>query len=70
LAKRRNWPEAFKRQVVAETLEPASSVCAAARGGDEPGRGTRRAVCAVALAPAARRIAAPKRAAYTEAFSA
>jgi hypothetical protein len=26
LAKRRNWPEAFKRQVVAETLEPGSSV--------------------------------------------
>ncbi len=36
LAKRRNWPEAFKRQVVAETLEPGSSVSAAARGGDEP----------------------------------
>ena len=60
LAKRRNWPEAFKRQVVAETLEPGSSVSAAARGGDEPGRGTRRADCAAALAPAARRIARTK----------
>src|SRR5213075_100050 len=26
VGKRRNWPEAFKRQVVAETLEPGSSV--------------------------------------------
>ena len=38
LAKRRNWPEAFKRQVVAETLEPGSSVSivAAARSEHEP----------------------------------
>src|SRR5436190_17320120 len=26
VGKRRNWPEAFKRQVVDETLEPGSSV--------------------------------------------
>lgn len=31
LAKRRNWPEAFKRQVVAETREPGSSVSIVAR---------------------------------------
>ena len=31
LAKRRNWPEPFKRQVVAETLEPGSSVSIVAR---------------------------------------
>jgi transposase-like protein len=33
LAKRRNWPEAFKRQVIAETLEPGSSVSIVARRG-------------------------------------
>ena len=33
-AKRRNWPEAFKRQVVAETLEPGSSVSIVARRHD------------------------------------
>ena len=32
--KRRNWPEAFKRQVVAETLEPGSSVSIVARRHD------------------------------------
>ena len=34
LAKRRNWPEAFKRQVVAETREPGSSVSIVARRHD------------------------------------
>jgi transposase len=34
LAKRRSWPEAFKRQVVAETLEPGSSVSIVARRHD------------------------------------
>src|SRR3954453_20193725 len=34
LAKRRNWPEAFKRQVVAETLERGSSVSIVARRHD------------------------------------
>jgi transposase len=34
LAKRRNWSEAFKRQVVAETLEPGSSVSIVARRHD------------------------------------
>src|SRR2546430_5065366 len=34
LVKRRNWPEAFKRQVVAETLEPGSSVSLVARRHD------------------------------------
>src|SRR5256886_5945260 len=34
LVKRRNWPEAFKRQVVAETLEPGSSVSIVARRHD------------------------------------
>ncbi len=34
LAKRRNWPEAFKRQVVAETLEAGSSVSIVARRHD------------------------------------
>src|SRR6476646_10142459 len=34
LAKRRNWPEAFKRQVVAETLKPGSSVSIVARRHD------------------------------------
>ena len=34
MAKRRNWPEAFKRQVVAETLEPGSSVSLVARRHD------------------------------------
>src|SRR5437764_7187581 len=34
LAKRRNWPEAFKRQVVAETLEPGASVSLVARRHD------------------------------------
>ena len=34
LVKRRNWPEAFKRQVVAETLEPDSSVSIVARRHD------------------------------------
>jgi transposase len=34
LAKRRNRPEAFKRQVVAETLEPGSSVSIVARRHD------------------------------------
>src|SRR5437763_3426245 len=34
LAKRRNWPEAFKCQVVAETLEPGSSVSIVARRHD------------------------------------
>ena len=34
MAKRRNWPEAFKRQVVAETLEPGSSVSIVARRHD------------------------------------
>jgi transposase len=33
-AKRRNWPEAFKRQVIAETLEPGSSVSIVARRHD------------------------------------
>ena len=31
---RRNWPEAFKRQIVAETLEPGSSVSIVARRHD------------------------------------
>src|SRR5437762_14392424 len=34
LAKRRNWSEAFKRQIVAETLEPGSSVSLVARRHD------------------------------------
>ena len=34
LVKRRNWPEAFKRQVVAETLEAGSSVSMVARRHD------------------------------------
>jgi transposase len=34
LVKRRNWSEAFKRQVVAETLEPGSSVSVVARRHD------------------------------------
>src|ERR1043166_9111049 len=34
LVKRRNWPEAFKRQVVAETLEAGSSVSIVARRHD------------------------------------
>ena len=34
LAKRRTWPEEFKRQVVAETLEPGSSVSIVARRHD------------------------------------
>jgi len=34
VGKRRNWPEAFKRQVVDETLEPGSSVSIAARRHD------------------------------------
>src|SRR5919202_1008852 len=34
LAKRRNWPEAFKRQVVAETRQPGSSVSIVARRHD------------------------------------
>jgi transposase len=34
VGKRRNWPEAFKRQVVAETLEPGSSVSIVARRHD------------------------------------
>ena len=34
LSKRRNWPEAFKRQVVAETLERGSSVSIVARRHD------------------------------------
>ena len=34
LVKRRNWPEAFKRQVVAETREPGSSVSIVARRHD------------------------------------
>jgi transposase len=34
LVKRRNWPEAFKTQVVAETLEPGSSVSIVARRHD------------------------------------
>jgi transposase len=34
LAKRRTWSEAFKRQIVAETLEPGSSVSIAARRHD------------------------------------
>src|SRR5436853_7111654 len=34
VGKRRNWPEAFKRQVVAETLEPGSSVSVVARRHD------------------------------------
>ena len=34
LVKRRNWPEAFNRQVVAETLEPDSSVSIVARRHD------------------------------------
>ena len=34
LAKRRSWPEAFKRQVVAETLEPGSSVSIVSRRHD------------------------------------
>jgi transposase len=33
-AKRRNWPEAFKRQLVAETLEPGASVSIVARRHD------------------------------------
>jgi transposase len=32
--KRRNWPEAFKRQLVAETLEPGASVSIVARRHD------------------------------------
>jgi transposase len=34
LTKRRSWSEAFKRQVVAETLEPGSSVSIVARRHD------------------------------------
>jgi transposase len=34
LPKRRNWSEAFKRQIVAETLEPGSSVSIVARRHD------------------------------------
>jgi transposase len=34
LAKRRSWSEAFKRQVVAETLEPGASVSIVARRHD------------------------------------
>src|SRR2546421_717852 len=34
VGKRRNWPEGFKRQVVAETLEPGSSVSIVARRHD------------------------------------
>src|SRR5438876_1604273 len=34
VGKRRNWPEAFKSQVVAETLEPGSSVSIVARRHD------------------------------------
>lgn len=34
LAKRRNWPAAFKRQAVAETLEPGASVSIVARRHD------------------------------------
>jgi transposase len=34
LVKRRNWSDAFKRQVVAETLEPGSSVSVVARRHD------------------------------------
>ena len=34
LVKRRNWPEAFKRQVVAETQKPGSSVSMVARRHD------------------------------------
>src|ERR1700682_66057 len=34
LAKRRTWSEAFKRQIVAETLEPGSSVSIVARRHD------------------------------------
>jgi transposase len=34
LARRRNWSEAFKRQIVAETLEPGSSVSMVARRHD------------------------------------
>src|SRR2546430_14610026 len=34
VGKRRNWPEAFKRQVVAESLEPGSSVSIVARRHD------------------------------------
>src|SRR5229473_5008138 len=34
LVERRNWSEAFKRQVVAETLEPGSSVSVVARRHD------------------------------------
>jgi transposase len=34
LAKRRNWPEELKRQMVAETLEPGSSVSIVARRHD------------------------------------
>jgi transposase len=33
-ARRRNWSEAFKRQIVAETLEPGSSVSLVARRHD------------------------------------
>jgi hypothetical protein len=43
LAKRRTWSEAFKRQIVAETLEPGSSVSIVARhdgaGRDRAGAG-------------------------------
>src|SRR5947207_13214341 len=34
VGKRRNWPERFKRQAVAETLEPGSSVSIVARRHD------------------------------------
>src|SRR5438105_1923890 len=34
VGKRRNWPEAFKSQVAAETLEPGSSVSIVARRHD------------------------------------
>ena len=70
LAKRRNWPEAFKRQLVAETLEPASSY---ARRHEAAMNLVAALAAPFVLRPLRQRRAAwlaPKRAVYTEALSA